>query len=99
MEDSLTRKASHDNILLLILIWWCIMIKYKINIMNSLKNKGYSSYKLRKEKIFGEATMTKFRNEEPINFDNLNIICTLLNCQPGDILEYIPDPLIKDETN
>lgn len=68
------------------------MIKYKINIMTSLKNKGYSSYKLRKEKIFGEATMTKFRNEEPINFDNLNILCKLLDCQPGDILEYIPDP-------
>lgn len=67
------------------------MIKYKINIMDSLKAKGYTSYKLRKEKIFGEATMTKFRNKEYINFDNLNLLCTLLNCQPGDILEYIPD--------
>ena len=67
------------------------MIKYKINIMESLKNNGYSSYKLRKDKIFGEATMTKFRNKEYINFDNLNILCALLNCQPGDILEYIPD--------
>lgn len=67
------------------------MINYKINIMESLKNNGYSSYKLRKEKIFGEATMTKFRNKEYINFDNLNILCKLLNCQPGDILEYTPD--------
>lgn len=67
------------------------MIKYKINIMDSLKDKGYSSYKLRKDKIFGEATMTKFRNKEYINFENLNLLCTLLECQPGDILEYIPD--------
>ncbi len=28
------------------------MLKYKINIMESLKNNGYSSYKLRKNKIF-----------------------------------------------
>jgi putative transcriptional regulator len=68
------------------------MIKYKINIMESLKAKGYTSYKLRKEKIFGEATMTKFRNKEYINFENLNLLCRLLDCQPGDILEYVPDP-------
>ena len=61
--------------------------------MESLKNKGYTSYKLRKNKIFGEATMTKFRKKEYINFDNLNILCNLLDCQPGDIIEYIPDPL------
>ncbi len=59
--------------------------------MQSLKDKGYTSYKLRKDKIFGEATMTKFRNEESINFDNLNLLCELLDCQPGDILEHIPD--------
>lgn len=68
------------------------MIKYKINVMESLKAKGYTSYKLRKEKIFGEATMTKFRNKEYINFENLNLLCRLLDCQPGDILEYVPDP-------
>ena len=26
-----------------------------------------------------------------IRFDTLNRICTVLDCQPGDILEYIPD--------
>lgn len=67
------------------------MIQYKIDIMDSLKAKGYSSYRLRKDKIFGEATMTKFRNGEPINFDNLNLLCSLLECQPGDILEFVID--------
>lgn len=67
------------------------MIQYKIDIMNALKVAGYSSYKLRKDKIFGEATMTKFRQREPINFDNLNLLCQLLDCQPGDIIEFIPD--------
>ena len=72
------------------------MIKYKINIMDALKNKGYTSYKLRKDKIFGEATMTKFRNKEHINFDNLNILCRLLNCQPGEIIEYVSDDEPKE---
>lgn len=67
------------------------MIRYKIDIMESLKNKGYSSYKLRKDKIFGEATIQKFREKRHINFDNLDILCRLLKCQPSDIIEYVED--------
>lgn len=75
------------------------MIVYKMNIMEALKEKGYTSYKLRKEKVFGEATMTKFRNKEYINFENLNLLCKLLDCQPGDIIEYIPDNRGQDKTS
>jgi putative transcriptional regulator len=67
------------------------MIKYKIDILEELKNKGYSSYRLRKDKIFGEATIQKIRNKDQINFDNLNKICELLECQPGDLIIYIKD--------
>lgn len=67
------------------------MIRYKIDIMESLKEKGYSSYKLRKDKIFGEATIQKFRNKEYINFDNLEKLCFLLDCQPSDIIEYVKE--------
>ena len=68
------------------------MIKYKIDIMRALKEKGYSSYKLRQSKLLAEATMTKLRNNNTkITLENLNTICTLLQCQPGDILEYLPD--------
>jgi putative transcriptional regulator len=27
-----------------------------------------------------------------VRFDTLERICAALDCQPGDILEYIPDP-------
>lgn len=64
------------------------MIVYKIDIMEALKQKGYTSYRLRQDKIFGEATMTKFRKKEYINFENLNLLCKLLGCQPGDIIRY-----------
>ncbi|MBQ8410417.1 MAG: helix-turn-helix transcriptional regulator [Ruminiclostridium sp.] len=68
-------------------------IIYKIDVMKALKEAGYTSYILRKDRIFGEATMTKFRRNEHINFENLNTLCKLLNCQPGDIIEYIPDEI------
>lgn len=73
------------------------MIKYKIDILAELKEKGYSTYKMRQNRIFGEATIQKFRAKEHFNFDNLNTLCRLLNCQPGDIIEYIPDTHTQDK--
>ena len=65
-------------------------IKYKINVLDALKKAGYSTYRLRKEKILAESTMQKFRDGEIVTADNLALVCSLLNCQPGDILEYVP---------
>lgn len=65
------------------------MLRYKIDILEVLKEKGYSTYKLRKDKLIGEAQIQKIRNGEVASKETLNTICKLLNCQPGDILEYI----------
>lgn len=72
------------------------MLNYKINIIQELKNIGFSSYKIRKEKLMGEATMQKLRQNELVSWENINTICFLLNCQPGDILEYVPDKKSED---
>lgn len=74
------------------------MIKYKIDIINTLKNAGFSSYKIRQEKLFGQATLQKIRQNELISWENINTICKLLNCQPGDILEYVPDQIPNETT-
>lgn len=75
------------------------MIKYKINILAELKKKGYSSYRLRKEKIFGEKTMTLIRNKEVVYGATLDKLCELLSCQPGDILEYLPPNQSEQNSN
>lgn len=66
-------------------------IQYKINILTALKDAGYSTYKLRQSKTFGERTIQKFRDGEIVTADNLAKLCELLRCQPGGILEYVPD--------
>lgn len=66
-------------------------IQYKFNIISALKKAGYSTYRLRKEKILGEATIQKLRNKELVSWENISTICELLNCQPGDIIMYLPD--------
>ncbi len=66
-------------------------IKYKTNVLDLLKTKGYTTYKLRKEKILGESTLQKMRTDTLLSWAELNTVCRLLDCQPGDLMEYIPD--------
>lgn len=66
-------------------------IKYKIDIIEALKEKGYTSYRIRMEKIIGERQMQQIRNGEVVSVACLTKLCELLDCQPGDILEYIPE--------
>lgn len=66
-------------------------IKYKIDVIAALKAAGYSTYRIRKENIMSQSTLQKFRNGEIVNADNMALICKLLNCQPGDIIEYVDE--------
>ncbi len=66
-------------------------IRYKIDVLAALKEAGYSTYKLRQMKLFGERNIQKIREGEVLNADNLAKICELLHCQPGDILEYVEE--------
>jgi len=59
--------------------------------LTELKNAGYTTTIIRRKKLFGEATLTKFRRGEGVGWDNLEQVCRLLNLQPGDILEYAPE--------
>lgn len=66
-------------------------LTYKINVLQALKNKGYNTTRLRKEKILAESTTQKFRENKGVSWENIETICRLLECQPGDILEFVPD--------
>ena len=63
-------------------------LKYKINVLDALKEKGYSSYTLRREKLLSESTIQKLREGEGVSWDNLDTLCRLLECDISDLLEY-----------
>ena len=67
-------------------------IVYKIDILEALKSKGYNTNKLRKEKLLSESVIQGLRDNRYITLTNISTICALLECQPGDLLEYVPDP-------
>jgi len=66
-------------------------IRYKIDILAALKQAGYSTYRLREDKLLGEATIQLLRKDKPVSWGNISTICRLMDCQPGDIMEYVED--------
>ena len=66
-------------------------LKFRIDILPALKAKGYNTNKLRQEKLLSESTIQKLRSGISVSWGNIETICRLLDCQPGDILEFIPD--------
>ena len=67
------------------------MFQYKIDVIEKLKEKGYNSTTIRKDKIIGQAMLQKLRNGEMVSLGVLNLLCKLLECQPADLIEYVPD--------
>lgn len=64
-------------------------LRFKTEILPALKAAGYNTNRLRQEKLLSESTIQKLRTGEGVSWDNLERLCYLLGCQPGDILEYV----------
>ena len=63
-------------------------VRFKVDVLAELKKKGFSSYKMRQGRLMGEATIQQLRKGELVSWENIGRICAMLDCQPGDILEY-----------
>ena len=63
--------------------------RYKLNVLAALKNAGYSTYRLRVEKIIGERQIQQLRRGELVSWEVIGKICALLGVQPGDLIEYM----------
>lgn len=63
-------------------------IKYKIDMLAALKTAGYNTTRLRREKLLSESTIQALRIGKMVSLENISRICSMLKCQPGDILEY-----------
>ncbi len=68
-------------------------LRYKIDVIKALKEKGITTYLMRKDKILSESTIQKLRQGIAVSWDNLEILCKLLQCQPGDIIEFVSDEI------
>lgn len=73
------------------------MLVYKIDVLEALREAGYNTNKLRKDNLLGQSTLQYMRNNEMIGTKALDIVCRLLDMQPGNIIKYVPDPEGQEE--
>lgn len=65
-------------------------IRYKIEILPALKAIGYTQTRIREDKLMGQATLQQLRHGELASWKTIDTVCRLLDCQPGDLVEYVP---------
>ena len=74
-------------------------IKYD-KLFQLLRGKGWSTYRIRKEKLISQASLQKMRKGEGhIDTRTIERLCQVLDCQPGDIMEYVDDPTGGEATH
>lgn len=66
-------------------------IKYKMDVMAELKKIGYSSTRIREEKLIGQSYLQQLRHNELVSWKTIDTLCGLLHCQIGDLLEYVSE--------
>ena len=66
-------------------------IRTKVNLLALLKENGYSSYKLRRENIWGQSAIQKLRLGGLPSWNELDTICKLTNSKIEDLVEYVPE--------
>ena len=67
------------------------MIIYKFDVLESLKEAGYNTGRLRKEKLLSENSIQALRHNEMIGMRTLDQICALLDMQPGNVIKYVQE--------
>ena len=65
------------------------MFVYKFDVLETLKESGYNTTRLRKEKLLGENAIQSLRKGEMVGIIALEKICSLFDMQPGNIIKYV----------
>ena len=61
-------------------------------LLKLLEENNMTSYTITKKyKIVGQATWKKIHEGGHVDTRTIEAFCKLLNCQPGDLIEYVPD--------
>ncbi len=70
-------------------------ISYK-KLFDYMEMHNIKKYHLRQQGIHA-SVMDKLIKNANVDISTIDKLCKLLNCQPSDIMEYIPDPENKNE--
>ncbi len=72
-----------------------MQIKYD-KLFKLLAKRGYTTYKIRNEKLIGQGTLTALKHGTGgLDHKTIARLCKVLECQPGDLMEYKEDNTIE----
>lgn len=71
------------------------MISYK-PFQKLLIDREIKKHELIKMTGISSATMAKLNTNDYVSLEIIDKLCSALNCQPGDLLEHIPDNKHKE---
>ena len=60
-------------------------------LLKLMDDRGITSYTIKKDNVIGQATFKKIKDGGDIDTRTIAKLCEYLNCQPGDIMEYVED--------
>ena len=66
-------------------------LTYKINVLEELKKRGYSTNRLRQERILSESVIQHLRDKQPVSMTTLDKLCELLSLDISDLIAYEQD--------
>ncbi|MFO6424823.1 helix-turn-helix domain-containing protein [Motilimonas sp. KMU-193] len=66
-------------------------IKINLNVVMAQRNIGLGELAERLDITPANLSILKNNHAKAVRFSTLNALCQALDCQPGDILEYVDD--------
>lgn len=66
------------------------MISYR-PLWKTMKEKGITTYTLIYKLGFSAYTVTNLRRNKSITMNTLEKLCSVLNCTPNDVVEFVED--------
>lgn len=66
------------------------MISYE-KLWDVMKQRGVTQYTLIKTYRVSPAQLTRLKRNESVSTHTIEMLCRILKCDVGDIMQYIPD--------
>ena len=66
-------------------------IRINLDVMMARRKIGLTELSQEVDVTMANLSILKNNKAKAVRFSTLNAICKALDCQPGDLLEYVPD--------
>ena len=64
----------------------------RVKLLDMMERRGVrTQLEMSKKTGLSRNTITKIRRKHAFRHDTLNSLCRALDCQPGDLLEFVPE--------